>query len=57
MNHQFLNIPVIIISNLGQKEEVEEGIKQGAVDYLVEANMTPEDILKKVENILTRNRK
>ena len=45
-------IPVIIISNLGQKEEVEKGLKLGAVDYLIKANFTPEDIIDKVRTAL-----
>ena len=37
-------IPVIILSNLGQKEEVEKGIKLGADDYLVKAHFTPDEM-------------
>src|SRR3989344_8222266 len=32
------SIPVIILSNLGQKEDVEKGLKLGAVDYLIKAH-------------------
>src|SRR3989338_8008593 len=32
------SIPVIILSNLGQKEDVERGLKLGAVDYLIKAH-------------------
>jgi len=35
-------IPVIILSNLGQKEDVEKGLGLGAVDYLIKAHFTPE---------------
>ncbi len=28
-------VPVIILSNLGQKEDIEKGLKLGAVDYLI----------------------
>ena len=46
------DIPVIIVSNLGQKEEIEKGKERGAVDYIIKSNTIPSKILKKVENIL-----
>lgn len=45
-------IPVIILSNLGQKEDVERGLKLGAADYLVKAKFTPSEIIEKVRKIL-----
>jgi DNA-binding response OmpR family regulator len=46
------SIPVIILSNLGQKEDIEKGIKLGAVDYLVKAHFTPGEIIEKIRNAL-----
>ena len=46
-------IPVIILSNLGQKEDIEKGIKLGAVDYMVKAHFTPKEIVAKVKKILS----
>lgn len=46
------SIPVIILSNLGQREEIEKGLKLGAVDYLVKAHFTPGEIIEKVKNII-----
>lgn len=45
-------IPVIILSNLGQKDEVERGLSLGAVDYLIKAHFTPGEIIEKIKNIL-----
>ncbi len=45
-------IPVIILSNLGQREEVERGLKLGADDYLIKAHFTPDEIINKVGYIL-----
>lgn len=45
-------IPVVILSNLGQKEEIERGLKMGAVDYLVKAHFTLTEIIKKVKKAL-----
>ncbi len=46
------SIPVIILSNLGQREDVERGLKLGAVDYLVKAHFTPNEIIDKVKGAL-----
>lgn len=48
------DIPVIIISNLGQAEEVERGLKAGAVDYVVKAHTSPDQIVKKVETLIKK---
>jgi len=45
-------IPVIILSNLGQREDIERGLKLGAVDYLIKAHFTPNEIIDKVKNNL-----
>ena len=45
-------VPVIILSNLGQKDDIERGLKIGAVDYLIKAHFTPGEIVEKVKTIL-----
>src|SRR3989338_10112949 len=35
------NIPVLIVSNLGDKADIEKGKQLGAVHYFVKANITP----------------
>ncbi|MFH0906971.1 MAG: response regulator [bacterium] len=49
---QTSKIPVIILSNLGQKEEVEKGLSMGAGDYMIKAHFTPDEIIKKVKELL-----
>ena len=44
--------PVIILSNLGQKEDVEKGLKLGAIDYLVKAHFAPGEITDKIKTAL-----
>jgi DNA-binding response OmpR family regulator len=46
------NIPVIILSNLGQKEEIDRGLQLGAVDYLVKAQFSPSEIIAKIKLFL-----
>lgn len=45
-------VPVVIISNLGQREEIEEGLAAGAEDYIVKASVLPEDIGERVAAVL-----
>ena len=46
------SISVIILSNLGQKEEVEKGLKMGATDYMIKASFTPKEIIDKIKATL-----
>ncbi len=48
----FKNIPVIIASNLGQKEDIEKGKKLGAADFFVKADLSLNDLIKKITNLL-----
>lgn len=45
-------IPVIILSNLGQKDEIERGFNLGAIDYLIKAHFTPREIIDKITGLL-----
>lgn len=49
---QISEIPVIILSNLGQRDDIERGLKLGAIDYLVKAHFTPGEIIEKIKNAL-----
>lgn len=46
------DIPVIILSNLGQEGDVNKGVEYGAVDYMVKAHFTPNEIVEKVKQSL-----
>lgn len=48
------DIPLIVLSNLGQKEEVERAISLGALDFMVKVNFTPDEIVDKIKNVLSR---
>ena len=47
------NIPVIVISVLGQKVDQERAIKLGAEKYFIKTDYTLEEIIKNLKNILT----
>lgn len=46
------NIPVVLLTNLSQKEEIEKGMKLGASDYLIKSHFTPSEVLEKINNYL-----
>lgn len=48
------DIPLIVLSNLGQKEEVERAISLGALDFMVKVNFTPDEIVDKIKKVLSR---
>jgi len=45
-------IPVIILSNLSQRSDIDKGVKLGASDYIIKAQFTPEEIVEKVKAII-----
>lgn len=45
-------IPVILLTNLGQKNEVEKGLALGADEYIIKAHFTPTAVVAKVKEIL-----
>ena len=49
------NIPVMLLTNLGQDEDVQRGKQLGAVGYLVKANITPSEVVaavkKEIDNL------
>ncbi len=47
------NIPVIFLSNLTEENIVQEGLKIGALAYIVKARVTPQQIVDKVKVFLT----
>ncbi|HDQ16845.1 MAG TPA: response regulator [Candidatus Vogelbacteria bacterium] len=46
------DIPVVVFSNLGQKEDLEKAKNLGANDYLIKANFTLDDVIAKIKNYL-----
>lgn len=47
--------PIILLTNLGQKEDVEKGLKLGAVDYLIKADFTPSEVVEKISSVLRKS--
>ena len=51
-NEKLKNLKIVILSNLGQKGEVEKGIKLGATKYLIKAHYTPSEVAEEIKKIL-----
>jgi len=50
----YADIPVIVLSNLGEEEGRERAIDAGADDYLVKADYTPDEIVEKTRGVLSK---
>jgi DNA-binding response OmpR family regulator len=48
------DIPVILLTNLGQKSDVVQGLDLGAVDYLIKAHFMPSEVVEKIKGVLQR---
>ena len=43
---------VLILSNLGQKEEVEKGLNLGATKYLIKSDFTPSEVVEEIKKLI-----
>lgn len=46
------DIPVILLTNLSQKDEVKKGLDLGAKDYLIKAHFMPSEVVKKIKETI-----
>lgn len=54
-NDKTKDIPVILLTNLSQKSEVEKGLELGANDYLIKAHFMPSEVVDKIKKVLDGN--
>lgn len=47
-------LPVIVLSNLSQDQDVAKARELGAVEYLVKANFTPGQVVEKIKAVLKK---
>jgi len=48
-NEKLKKIPIILLTNLSQKDDIDLGINLGADDYLIKSHFTPSEVLEKVK--------
>lgn len=53
-NSQTKNIPVIVLTNLGQRDDVTKGLTLGADDYLIKAHFMPSEVVNKIKKYLSK---
>ncbi|MBU4351273.1 response regulator [Candidatus Parcubacteria bacterium] len=46
------DLKVVILSNLGQKSEVDKAFALGATKYLIKAHYTPSEVVEEIKKIL-----
>lgn len=51
---QLKGLPVILLTNLGQKPDVQKGLELGADDYIIKAHFTPTEVVEKIEKMLSK---
>ena len=56
-NEKIKNIPVIILSNLSQKSDIEKGKELKAERFLVKATLTLDEIMRQIGEILEETKK
>lgn len=49
------NTPIVVLSNLGQKEDIEKGKILGADDYIIKAHSTPSEVVAKIKTLLEKS--
>jgi len=53
-SEKWKNIPVIILTNLSQRDDVEEVLQKGADDYLIKSHFTPSEVVEKIKAVLIK---
>lgn len=48
-NDKMKKIPIILLTNLSQKDDIDLGISLGADDYLIKSHFTPSEVLEKIK--------
>ncbi|MCK4891835.1 MAG: response regulator [Candidatus Pacebacteria bacterium] len=51
-NSKLDKIPVVLLTNLSQKENVERGFELGASSYIIKAHFTPSEVVEKIKEVL-----
>jgi len=55
-NNAWKNIPIIVTSNLSQKEDIERALTLGASDYIIKSNVDLNILLTKINALLSKTK-
>ena len=56
-NEKIKKIPVIMLSNLGQKDVIKKAMDLGVDNYLIKAHFTTEEIVEKIREALNKKKR
>lgn len=51
-DEQTKNIPILIMSNLGQEDHIQKGMQMGAIGYIVKSQYTPSKVVEKIKEVV-----
>ncbi|OIN93370.1 hypothetical protein AUJ38_03490 [bacterium CG1_02_42_9] len=54
-NESVKNIPVILLTNLGQESIIKQAFELGASGYLIKSSITPSDVVHQVKEFLNND--
>ncbi len=52
VDEKLKDVPVVVLSNLGQKSEIDKAFALGAAKYLIKAHYTPSEVVAEVKKSL-----
>ncbi len=50
-NPVWKDIPVILLTNISEKQQVEEAFKYNVKDYLIKSHFTPSEVIEKIRDV------
>ena len=51
-NKKLKKTPVVMLTNLSQKEDIKKGLKLGADEYLIKAHFLPSEVIGKIKKLI-----
>lgn len=51
-NGEWKNIPVILLTNVGEKDSIQKVQSLGVRDYLIKSHFTPAEVIEKIDAVL-----
>jgi two-component system phosphate regulon response regulator PhoB/two-component system alkaline phosphatase synthesis response regulator PhoP len=45
------NIPIIVTSNLGQKEDIDKAMQLGATDFMIKSDFSMEELIARIQSV------
>jgi DNA-binding response OmpR family regulator len=54
-NEEWKSIPVILLTNIGEKESIQKVREMGVKNYLIKSHFTPAEVIEKIESVFREN--